>query len=89
MVLEMIHVSQRRAVMGRRRGYVGSARSSDPGSAIAVGKALLGWPSRVAGGACHASRADVAAAGARRHAVFGAKTSNSLCPTLVAGRPPD
>lgn len=60
-----------------------------PEGAIATGETLLGRSPRTARGACHASRPDIAAAGARGHAVLGAKAPNSLCSTLVAGGAPD
>ena len=41
------------------------------------------------GGARHASRTDVGAAGAWRHAVFGAKAPYSLGSALITRRAPD
>lgn len=93
MDLDVLYVSQRRRrAMGSRRGGFGGARrgGAPRGDAIAVvGETVLGRSSGLAGGSCHASRSDVAAASARSHAVLGAKASDSLCSALVAGGAPD
>jgi len=65
------------------------ARRGATGRAIAIDETRPGRSSRMTGGACHASRTDVGAAGARRRAVFGAKAPHSLSPALVAGRAPN
>jgi hypothetical protein len=70
MDLDVMHVLQCQCAIGFRRGEGGT---------------MLEWSSRVTGGTCHASRAHVGAASARRHAILGAKASNSLRSALVAG----